>query len=295
MKATNESAVQAESIDWIRSIPFILLHVACLAVFFVGWSWTAVGVAVFVYCARVFGLTAFYHRYFSHRSFKTFRWVHFLGAMLGASAVQRGPIWWAAHHRSHHKHSDGEEDVHSPVQHGFLWSHLGWFLTKENFRTNFKLVPDLTKFPELRFVDRFELLAPTLLGVSMYVLGLVLEAYAPQLGVTGWQMFVWGFLISTVAVYHATYSVNSLAHVIGSRRFPTTDQSRNNWLIAMFTFGEGWHNNHHHYQNSARQGFYWWEIDITYYGLVIMSWLGLVWDLRPVPERILREGRNSHK
>lgn len=280
-------------VDWFRIAPFLLLHVACLSVFWVGWSWTAVGVAACTYFARVFGLTAFYHRYFSHRSFKTSRWIQFLGALLGSSAGQRGPIWWAAHHRTHHRHSDTEHDVHSPRQHGFWWSHMFWFTTPEAFTTDKRLVKDWLRFPELRLVDRLDFFAPLALAGGMFALGRLLEHGFPSLGVTGLQMLVWGFLISTILLYHVTYAINSIAHKVGTRRFETRDDSRNNLVLAMITFGEGWHNNHHHYPNSVRQGFYWWEIDMTYWILVVMSWLGLVWGLKPVPVRVLKKGRRS--
>jgi stearoyl-CoA desaturase (delta-9 desaturase) len=284
-----------DKIDWLRCIPFILMHVALISVIWVGFSWIALLVALILLFTRVFGLTAFYHRYFSHRAFKTSRWFQFLGAVLGNASVQRGPLWWSAHHRAHHKHSDGPEDKHSPHQHGFLWSHMGWFLTRDGYKTDRRLVKDWMRFPELRFLDRFDFLVPLLLAISLYVLGSVLSSRLPSLHTSGGQMFVWGFLVSTVCLYHVTYTVNSIAHVMGSRRFNTKDHSRNNAIIAILTFGEGWHNNHHRYPASARQGFYWWEIDISYYFLVALSRLGLVWGLRPVPARILAEGLNAGK
>lgn len=280
-----------EKIEWLRCTPFLLMHFAIFTVFLVGWSWVAVGVAVFMLCLRKFAITGFYHRYFSHRSFKTSRWYQFLWAVIGNMSVQKGPIWWAAHHRHHHRHSDDEHDVHSPVTHSFLFSHMGWFMTDENFNFPRDGAGELQKFPELRFLDRFDYVAPVVLGVGMFLLGMMLEAWWPSLGTNGWQMLVWGFLVSTLICYHLTYSINSVAHVLGKRRFKTNDESRNNLLLALFTFGEGWHNNHHRYQSSVRQGFYWWEIDITYYILVVMSWCGLVWDLTPVPEKVLNEGR----
>ncbi|MEM7518427.1 MAG: acyl-CoA desaturase, partial [Planctomycetota bacterium] len=227
------------------------------------------------------------HRFFSHGAFKTSRAGQFALAFLGAMSTQRGPLWWAAHHRLHHKYSDKPEDAHSPVQHGFLWSHIGWVMARVNFRTRLEVVKDLAKFPELRFLDRFDLVAPAFLGVSMFGLGVLLERVAPQLGTNGWQMFVWGFIVSTIALYHGTFSINSVAHRLGKRVYPTKDDSRNSMLLALITLGEGWHNNHHYYQAAARQGFLWWEIDISYYTLKALSKLGLVWDLRPVPARIL--------
>ena len=273
-------------VDWLRCLPFVVMHAACLGVIWVGWSGTAVAVAVALYAIRMFAITGFYHRYFSHRTFKTSRVGQFLFALLGACAVQRGPLWWAAHHRHHHRYSDQEQDTHSPRQHGFLWSHMGWFTSRANFATNLRVVADLAKFPELRFLDRFDVLVAISLAVFLYLVGVVLAIFAPALGTSGLQMLIWGFFISTVVLYHGTYTINSLAHKIGRKRYETQDESGNSFLLALITLGEGWHNNHHHYPASVRQGFYWWEIDLTYYTLVLLSWTGLIWDLRPVPEHV---------
>ncbi|MEM9380846.1 MAG: acyl-CoA desaturase [Planctomycetota bacterium] len=285
---TNGEDVVKNEIDWGRVVPFILLHLSCLFVFVVGWSWTAIIAAVVMYVVRMFAITAGYHRYFSHRAFRTSRAGQFCLAVMGASAAQRGPLWWAAHHRHHHQHSDQPDDIHSPTQRGFFWSHMGWVLDRANFQTHLERVKDLAKFPELRFLDRFDILVPTLLGVFTFLFGVALEAWAPGLGTNGWQMLVWGFVVSTIALYHGTFTVNSLAHIIGKRRFATKDTSRNSFWIALITLGEGWHNNHHHYQASARQGFYWWEVDVSYYILRGLSFFGLVWDLRPVPARAMK-------
>ena len=279
---------QNEKIDWVRAIPFLLMHLACLGVFFVGWSWLAVSIAVMLYALRVFTLTGWYHRYFSHRSFKTWRIVQFIFAAIGTSAVQRGPLWWAAHHRHHHIHSDDPEDLHSPRQKGIFWAHMGWFLTPKAEKTNFKIIPDFAKYPELRFLDRYDLLVPVLLAVSLFAFGELVAWGAPESGVTGMQLLFWGFFVSTIAVYHVTYLVNSATHIIGSRRYQTKDDSKNSLIVALLTFGEGWHNNHHYYPNSTRQGFFWWEIDISYYTLRFMSMLGLVWNLKEVPKRVLQ-------
>ncbi|MDE2305457.1 MAG: acyl-CoA desaturase [Gammaproteobacteria bacterium] len=272
-------------IDWLRVLPFLALHAVCLAIFWVGVSRVALVVAAVLYALRMFAITGFYHRYFSHRSFRTSRVAQFLFALIGASAVQRGPIWWAAHHRHHHLHSDQPDDVHSPLQHGFLWSHMGWFLSNRHFAADYRRVPDLTRYPELRMLDRFDIAVPVLLAVAVFLLGVLLHRIAPGLGTNGWQMLVWGFFVSTVAVYHGTYTINSLAHVFGRQRYATGDGSRNNALLALITLGEGWHNNHHHYPSSARQGFFWWEIDLTWYLLRLLAALGLIWDLRTVPAR----------
>ncbi len=275
-------------IDWVRVLPFLGLHLACLGVFLVGFSWFAFGTAVVLYAVRMFAITGFYHRYFSHKAFKTSRAAQFVFGLLGAASVQRGPLWWAAHHRNHHRHADTELDVHSPVHRGFFWSHMGWFLTRAGFRTDREVIPDLVKFPELRWLDRYDLLLPVLLATGLFVLGALLERHAPGLGTNGPQLLVWGFFVSTVVLFHATVTINSLAHRFGSRRYETGDESRNNWLLALITFGEGWHNNHHHYPGSARQGFRWWEFDLTYYLLKLMSWFGLIWDLKPVPAELRR-------
>lgn len=272
--------------DWGRVIPFVVLHLSCLLVLLVGWSPVAVGFAVGFYGLRMFAITAFYHRYFSHRAFKTSRAMQFLFALLGLAAVQKGPLWWAAHHRNHHRNSDQEGDVHSPKREGLWHSHVGWILCRNNLRTRLELVGDLAKFPELRFLDRFDLLVPILLIPILYGVGAGLQALWPGLGTSGLQFLVWGFAISTVALYHCTFTINSLAHRLGSRRFDTPDDSRNNAMLSLLTLGEGWHNNHHHYPGSVRMGFRWWEIDMTYYLIKAMAVFGLVWDLRPLPLRL---------
>ena len=271
-----------DRIDWLRVVPFVALHLACVAVVFVGFSWFAFWTAVALYAIRMFAITGFYHRYFSHKSFRTSRPMQFVFAVFGAASVQRGPLWWAAHHRHHHRHADTEHDIHSP-RHGFWRSHMGWFLTPRSFATDTDSIKDLTRFPELRALDRFDILVPILLAVGLFVLGSWLGKNHPSLGTTGPQLLVWGFFISTVVLFHVTVTINSLAHRWGSRRYATNDDSRNNWLLALLTFGEGWHNNHHHFPGSARQGFHWWEYDVTYYTLRAMSWVGLVWDIKTVP------------
>lgn len=281
----------AKRVDWMRAVPYLGMHLACFAVIWVGWSPVAIAVAVILYAVRMLAITGFYHRYFSHRSFKTSRPVQFLFALIGAASVQRGPIWWAAHHRHHHASSEQPEDPHSPVQHGFWWSHNGWFLSREHFGTREDRVRDLLKYPELRLLDRFDIAVPVLLAVGLAVFGNFLARTAPGLGTSGSQMLIWGFFISTVALYHATFTINSLAHRWGRRRYATRDDSRNNFWLSLLTFGEGWHNNHHHYPASVRQGFYWWEVDLTWYFLKSLAALGLVWDLRSVPVEKRESGR----
>ena len=238
-------------------------------------SLQALWVAVALYFIRMWAITAGYHRYFSHRSYKTNRVMQFLIAFLGQTSAQRGAIWWAAVHRHHHLHSDTPEDVHSPGLFGFWYSHFGWIFNPKNWEPNAETVRDLTQYRELVILNKTNYAPAFLLGFVVWLWG-------------GWPMLVVGFFWSTVAVYHGTFAINSLAHVWGSQRYLTGDDSRNNFFLALITLGEGWHNNHHHYQSSTRQGFRWWEIDISYYILKVMSWFGLVWGLRTPPDEVVR-------
>jgi stearoyl-CoA desaturase (Delta-9 desaturase) len=278
----------ADEIDLLRVIPFVAMHAVCLGVIWVGVSPIALIVSAALYTLRMFAITAFYHRYFSHKAFKTSRLTQFIFAVIGASCVQRGPLWWASHHRNHHRHADTERDLHSPAHHGFWRSHIGWFLTQKGFHTDRAVITDLNRYAELRWLDRFDVLVPIVFAVGLYLLGFWLQRAHPSLGTSGGQMLIWGFFISTVVLLHATVTINSLAHRFGSRRYDTKDDSRNNLLLAIITFGEGWHNNHHHFPGSARQGFRWWEIDLTYYVLRAMALCGVVWDLKPVPAGLRR-------
>ena len=264
-----------DDIVYPATIPFILVHLACLGAIWTGVTWTAVWVAVALYVIRMWGITAGYHRYFSHRSYKTSRVMQFIIALIGQTSAQRGVIWWAAVHRHHHLYSDTEQDVHSPRHQGFLYSHVGWIFNHNNWKPDYGTVKDLTKYPELVWLNKTNYIPAILLGVALFLWG-------------GWTMLVVGFFWSTVALYHGTFFINSLAHVHGSQRYLTGDDSRNNFWLALITLGEGWHNNHHHYQSSTRQGFRWYEVDLSYYALKVMSWFRLVWDLRSPPPEIVR-------
>jgi stearoyl-CoA desaturase (delta-9 desaturase) len=232
----------------------------------------------------MFSVTGFFHRYFSHRTFSTSRFMQFIFAVLCGTCVQRGALWWAASHRHHHQHSDDPDDKHSVRQKGFLWAHIGWITCSKNFPTDYSRIKDLSKFPELVFLNRYDLLVPVLFALSLTGIGSLLHHFAPSLGVTAGQLLVWGFFISTTVLFHGTACINSLAHVFGSRRYNTDDDSKNSLILALITLGEGWHNNHHQHMTCVRQGFFWWEVDITYYTLKMLSWTGLIWDLRPVPK-----------
>jgi len=279
----------------VNALPILAIHAMCLGVLWTGWSWAGVGVALALFWGRMFVVTAFYHRYFSHRTFKTHRVTQFVFAFLGTTCAQRGPLWWAAHHREHHRHSDDEPDPHSPGWRGVLWSHTVWFLTERGRATNWDAVPDWKRYPELMWLERNHLLGPAALIATLFIGGEVASRWAPGLGVDGWHLVVWGFAVSTTMLYHGTFTINSLAHLVGSRRFETSDNSRNNWFLAALTLGEGWHNNHHYYPGSARQGFFWWEFDPAYSALRVLSWFGLVWDLRPVPQRVYAEAASLRR
>jgi stearoyl-CoA desaturase (delta-9 desaturase) len=284
---------EPDRVDWVRCIPFIVLHVGCLGVIWTGASAFAVWSAVALYFVRMFAVTGIYHRYFSHKTYSTSRAGQFFLALWGGTTVQRGALWWAYHHRHHHQHSDEPEDAHSPHVHGFWWSHIGWITSRRNFPTDYSTIKDLAKYPELVWLNRFDTVVPLVFAFAIFGLGAALETWAPGLGTNGWQMLVWGFFISTTFLFHGTACINSMAHLMGRRRFDTSDDSRNSFILALICLGEGWHNNHHRFQSCTRNGFLWWEIDLTYYGLKALSWTGLIRGLKPVPQSILDEAARA--
>jgi len=277
----------------MASSPLVFMHLACIGIFFTGFSWVAVAALLVTYVLRVFALTAGFHRYFSHRAFKTSRVFQFVLAWVGTSSAQLGPMWWAANHRHHHQHSDKEEDIHSPVIKNAFWAHIGWILCRSYSEIQFDRVKDLKKYPELRFIDRFHVLPVLSLIGLLYLTGWGLNAVFPALGTSGLQLVMWGFFLSTVLVYHVTFCVNSVTHIVGTKRFETDDESRNSWWVALLTFGEGWHNNHHRWPLSARQGMYWWEFDLTYYLLKALEKVGLIWDMKVYPKKIYAEATSA--
>ena len=267
-----------DDIIYPDAVPFVLVHLACLGAFWTGVSWGMIALCVGLYVLRMFAITAGYHRYFSHRAFRTSRAFQFVLAFLAQSTSQKSVLWWASLHRHHHKHSDTEFDVHSPRHRGFWYSHMGWIFDQRYDAIDPDSVPDLAKYPELMFLLRFEQL-PTL------VLAAIIGA------AFGWQGLVVGFFWSTVLLYHGTFFINSMAHVHGKQRYATGDDSRNNWWLAIITLGEGWHNNHHAYQRSARQGFRWWEVDVTYYVLKGLEAIGVVHDMGTPPADVVANTR----
>lgn len=255
--------------------PFLVFHIATfVGLFFVEFSWSLFALCIGVYYARMFGITAGFHRYFAHRAYKTGRIFQFFLALLGSLSIQKGVLWWAAHHRDHHKFSDLENDIHSPRQRGFWYSHLGWILSHRYNDTKYGRIRDFAKYPELVLLNKSHNFLAILFGGVMYAIG-------------GLPWLVWGYGVSTVLLWHGTFTINSLCHVYGRVRYNTGDDSKNSLILALLTLGEGWHNNHHYYQSSANQGFFWWEIDISYYILKMLSWFGIVWDLRKPSEKAL--------
>ena len=259
------------------SIPFVLIQLSVLLVFTTHFSWAGLALCGVSYFVRMFAITAFYHRYFSHRTYKMGRVMQFIAAALGATATQKGALWWAAHHREHHKYSDTPEDPHSSTK-GFWHSHFLWFMYKEGSETDYEGIKEYSQYRELVFLERHWYYAPLLLALTLFAVG-------------GWHFVVWGFFVSTVLVQNVTYCINSVTHILGKQYFSTGEESRNHWFLGILALGEGWHNNHHRYQASTRNGFYWYEFDITYFILKLMSFVGLVRDLTPVPFKILEEGR----
>lgn len=267
----------------VTSVSFLVLHLACLAVFWVAFSWKAVVLGLALYGIRMFAITAGYHRYFSHRTYKLGRTSQFLLAFLAQTSAQKGVLWWGAHHRHHHKASDTPADIHSPVSHGFFWSHVGWVLSDKYDTYDPAAIADFAKFPELRFLDAYHWICPWALGTATFLAG-------RWMGIGGLSALVWGFFVSTVFLWHGTFCINSLSHLWGTRRFETNDHSRNNWVLALITLGEGWHNNHHAYQASCRQGLRWWEIDVTFYVLKALSWMRVVRDMKAYPRHFMSAG-----
>jgi stearoyl-CoA desaturase (Delta-9 desaturase) len=277
MEFRNAIGIEAPRNSRLLTLPFWGVHLAALAgVLYFGWSWSGFALAVALYFARMFWITAGYHRYFSHRTFKTSRAFQLIMAIGGSTCMQKGALWWASRHRWHHKYSDMPEDTHSAKLHGFWWSHCAWFFGDDFTKKDLERLPDLARYRELYWLEKAHWVPGVLLAVILFATG-------------GVHALLWGFFVSTTILWHGTFTINSLAHKIGKKRYVTTDESRNHWFLALITMGEGWHNNHHHYQSSTNQGFYWWEVDVTYYVLRLLSLFGVVWDIRTPPKHIVEE------
>jgi stearoyl-CoA desaturase (delta-9 desaturase) len=265
----------------ITMVVFWVVQVSALLVFVVPFSAGYIGLWAVSHFLRAVGLTLAFHRYFAHRAFQMNRVARFVWACIGTAAMQKGPLWWAGHHVNHHRFADREGDPHSPMISGVYYAHIGWFLNdaKHNvIEASNPVIRDFSKAPEILWLDRLFFVPPILLALAIYLAG-------------GMPWLVWGFCLPTVTLAHATFAINTVNHLFGSRRFDTIDESRNNVVTALFAAGEGWHNNHHRYQRAARNGFYWWEFDPTWYVIRLMEMVGLAWDVQPVPARIYVEAR----
>ena len=256
----------------------VIMHLACLGVFLVGFSWPALLVAIAMYVIRGMGVTTGYHRLLAHRSYKTNRFIQFVVATAGGLAMQGGPLWWVAHHRAHHRDTDKEGDIHSPVTKGMWQSHIGWMMSNEAFHEQGSNSRDLFKYPELKFLQRHYVWILVLQMLGLYALGSLLSLWYPDTSINGLQCLVWGFFVSTVFLWHVTFSVNSVCHRWGSQDYDSNDASTNNWIIGILGFGEGWHNNHHFYPSSARHGLKWWQVDVTWILIRGLCLVGLASD-----------------
>ncbi len=276
-----------------KEIGFLLIHLAPIAAFWTHVTWFDWVLCISLYFIRMFFVTGVYHRYFSHSTYKTSRFFQFLLAFGAESSLQKGVLHWAANHRTHHKYSDTPKDPHSKKIYGFWYSHIGWIAGPDYKETKFNLIKDFAKYPELIWLNKHHLIPPLTLLLSVFFIGGYVNALNAGVEITllsimshGLSSLLIGFFLSTVLLFHGTFSINSLMHMVGRKRYESNDESKNNLVLALITLGEGWHNNHHYYQSTARQGFYWWEIDITFYLLKFMSWIGLIWDIKPVPKHI---------
>ena len=260
---------------------FWTVQASALLVFAVPFAWPLVALWAASHFLRAIGLTLAFHRYFAHRAFRMNRAARFVWTLVGTSAMQKGPLWWAGHHVNHHRFADRDGDPHSPAVSGFYYAHIGWFLNdtrNDRLESTNPVVRDFSRAPEIRWLDRYYFVPPLALAAAMWAVG-------------GFPWLVWGFCLPTMTLAHATFAINTINHLFGSRRFETRDASRNNAFTAFFAAGEGWHNNHHRFQRAARNGFYWWEFDPTWYVIRLMKAVGLAWDVQVVPARIYEEAR----
>ena len=255
----------AYSVDWVRSVPFIALHLMCFGDFYSGLeSCCSCRVYMPVFCANVFHYWFLSSVFFtSNLQSKPF---HATASGFGRDLLcsKRSFMVGSASSSTSQVFRRSRRSAFPPTNMAFFGVHIGWITDKRNFPTRMSLVPDLARFRELRFLDQFDLLVPASMGVGLYFLGEFLSSNYPALGTNGWQMLIWGFFVSTILLLHGSCMINSAAHLMGKQNYETGDQSRNSLILSLFTLGEGWHNNHHYYPATARQGFFWWELDVTF-------------------------------
>jgi stearoyl-CoA desaturase (delta-9 desaturase) len=284
---------------WMYAIPIVAIHLLALLAF-MPWLFSWTGLVVGVLGIHVFGqsITIGYHRLLTHRSFKTPKWVERLIVIMAQCCLQDTPARWVATHRYHHLHSDEQEDPHTPLV-TFFWSHMGWLLTYNShsraFETYQKYARDILNDRFYKWLERTSHL-PIIYVAHVLLVYLVGAAIGWFMGGTllaavqmGLSLTVWGVFVRTVAVWHITWSVNSLSHMFGYQNYNTEEHSKNNWLVALLTVGEGWHNNHHHDQSAASVQHRWWEIDISYYEIRLMQLLGLASDVIPIRQQRFAE------
>jgi stearoyl-CoA desaturase (delta-9 desaturase) len=260
---------------------FWVVQASVILAFAVPFRWAYLALWAVSHFSRAIGLTLAFHRYFAHRAFQMHRVARFLWTLVGTAAMQKGPLWWAGHHVNHHRYADRDGDPHSPAVSGFYYAHIGWFLNDakhDHLAPSNPVLRDFGSVPEIAWLERFYAVPPLVLAIALFAIG-------------GAPWVVWGFCVPTVTLAHSTFAINTINHMFGSRRFHTRDESRNNALTAFFAAGEGWHNNHHRYQRAARNGFYWWEFDATWYVIRAMAAVRLAWNVQPVPERVYAEAR----
>ena len=261
---------EPQRLNWPTTIVMALFHVGALAALFM-FNWHALAAAIFLYwLATGLGISMGYHRLHTHRSYKVPVGLEYFFALCGSLTLEGGPISWVATHRIHHQKSDQPGDPHSPRD-GAWWAHVGWLILGEanhnNTRKMSKYAPDLAKDPFYVWLNNYHWVPLLVLGVVLFAIG-------------GLPLFLWGICLRIVVGLHATWLVNSATHMWGARRFPTRDDSRNNWWVALLTFGEGWHNNHHAHPTSARHGLAWYEFDPTWILLKVLRRLGIAKSIR---------------
>ncbi|HVA49819.1 MAG TPA: fatty acid desaturase [Pirellulales bacterium] len=296
MKAITHTgfSIDRGQVRWDYLAPILALHLLALLVF-VPWLFSWTGLIAFVLGVNVFGQLGVpigYHRLLTHRSFRVPKWLERSFVTIALCCGQNTPARWVTWHRMHHQHSDGLNDPHSPLV-AFFWSHIGWLLFEQggthSVASYYKYARDILDDPFYMYLEkRRSASAFIYLGhaLAFFLIGLAVGWGSSGRALPGLQfglsLLVWGVILRTVYVWHITWAVNSLSHIFGYRNYATDDESRNNWFVAFITGGEGWHNNHHHDPTSASVQHRWWELDLNFYIIKCLEWLGLAKDVVPL-------------